>query len=252
MLSSLAMTCFLLLASLVILRDLVMTEARFIPSFGRRKTRKLRTHSQKALDEILPRLRLSLDQKGRALPQDEVWLEIGFGGGEHFLEQLRQNPSISMIGCEPYTNGVAKLLMHLSPGDYGRVFLWTEDVRYLLGSIPPSYFSCVFILFPDPWSKNRHSQRRLISKEFMEQLWPTLQEGAFLYVASDNPSYIAHIWDALHDFPGLILCEGPSSADPHTWASRPQDWPATRYEQKALKQGKKCAYMRFQKREMAN
>jgi tRNA (guanine-N7-)-methyltransferase len=212
------------------------------PSFGRRKARKLRVQSQEAYDTILPLVRLhpeSVPFKDKDT-DTEVWLEIGFGGGEHFLEQLQNNPTISMIGCEPFMNGVAKLLMQLDPKDYDRVRVWHEDVRHLLKGISPGYFSRVFILFPDPWPKKRHHPRRLITKEFVEQLWPTLKEGAPLYVASDDQPYLEQIQEVLYNFPGLhlVMCE----------TARPQGWPSTRYEQKALKQGKKCVYMCFQKR----
>lgn len=217
-----------------------MLENRLRPSFGRRKARKLRVQSQEAYDKILPLVRLHPESMPFKDKATEVWLEIGFGGGEHFLEQLQNNPTISMIGCEPFMNGVAKLLMQLDPEDYDRVRVWHEDVRHLLKGILPDYFSRVFILFPDPWPKKRHHPRRLITKEFVEQLWPTLKEGAHVYVASDDQPYLEQIQEVLYNFPGLhlVMCE----------TERPQGWPSTRYEQKALKLGKTCVYMCFQKR----
>lgn len=179
----------------------------------------------------------------------EIWLEIGFGGGEHMLEQLTQNPFIAMVGCEPFMNGVAKFLTQLSPEDYNRVRIWHEDVRYLLDHISPSFFARAFILFPDPWPKERHHPRRLITRKFMDTLLPTLKEGAVLHVASDDVDYVEQIQTVLYNHPELELCKGPASADPGTWEARPEGWPVTRYEQKALTQGKKCAYMVFQKKE---
>jgi tRNA (guanine-N7-)-methyltransferase len=222
---------------------------KLTPSFGRRKARKLRDQSQRAYTDLLPLVKIDQPNKPFETDFPEIWLEIGFGGGEHMLEQLTQNPSVAMIGCEPFMNGVAKFLAHLSPEDYHRTRIWHEDGRYLLESIPNSYFQRTFILFPDPWPKTRHHQRRLITKEFMAKLWPTLKDGALLHVASDDASYVAHIQDALYGYPNLILCEGPISADPITWSDRPEGWPETRYEQKALTSGKKCAYMLFQKKE---
>jgi tRNA (guanine-N7-)-methyltransferase len=244
-------------------------------SFGRRKARKLRETSQKAYEDILPLVRIDLSSLDLALSvfnpngtipaqefgcQDiaqqifkntpsETWLEIGFGGGEHILEQLAQNPSVAMVGCEPFMNGVAKLLTHLLPEDYDRVRIWHEDVRYLLDHIPPSFFTRAFILFPDPWPKKRHQVRRLITQEFIERLLPTLKEGAFLHVASDDASYVEQIQAVLYHHPELVLCKGPLSADPLTWDARPEGWPITRYEQKAMTQSKNCAYMEFQKKE---
>lgn len=222
---------------------------RLKPSFGRRKARKMRQKSQKAYEELLPLLKLDSTQTFFNNSPTETWLEIGFGGGEHMLEQLARNPDTAIVGCEPFMNGVAKMLAHLSPQDYSRVRIWHEDVRYLLEFSPPSYFSKVFILFPDPWPKKRHQQRRLITTDFITKLLPTLKRGAFLHVASDDSSYVEQIQTVFFSHPSFTLCEGPSSANPLTWGNRPEGWPKTRYEQKALFQGKRCAYMTFQTQE---
>lgn len=217
-------------------------------SFGRRKARKLRLHSQKAYDDILPLVKIDLKEK--IFPHDpaEVWLEIGFGGGEHLLAQLHHTPSVAIVGCEPFMNGVAKLLAHLPSADYERVRVWPEDVRSLLEVIPPGYFTRIFILFPDPWPKKRHNHRRLISSEFMEMLLPTLKEGGLLYVASDDGAYVEQIQEVLYHHPLLARKEGPPSSDPLTWSDAPEGWFSTRYEQKALAQHKPCAYMVFRKK----
>jgi len=215
-------------------------------SYGRLKARKLREQSQRAYDDILPLVKL--DPQKMSLNAPDIWLEIGFGGGEHLLEQLRQNPYVSIIGCEPFMNGVAKLVAQLQTPDYDRVKIWNEDARLLLTEIPLSYFARCFILFPDPWPKKRHNRRRLISHEFIEELLPKLKEGAYLHVASDDAPYVEQIQEILYDHPALTLVSGPPSPDPLSWGSRPQDWPETRYEQKALEAGKKCAYMVFEKR----
>ncbi len=227
----------------------LMMQTQLTRSYGRKKARKLRTTSQKAYEEILPLVKIDQANSFFDKHSREIWLEIGFGGGEHLLAQLAQNPSVSMIGCEPFMNGVAKLLTHLDPKDYDRVRIWHDDVRYLVDVIPPLFFTHAFILFPDPWPKKRHHSRRLITKEFMDKLRSTLREGALLHIASDDVSYVEQIQGVLYNDPTLILCEGPPSSNPSTWTSRPEGWPPTRYEQKALSMGKKCAYMRFQKKE---
>ena len=222
---------------------------KLISTFGRRKARKLRVTSQRAYEDILPLLKIESVQQIFKNKPPEIWLEIGFGGGEHLLEQLAKNPSVSVVGCEPFMNGVAKFLAHLSPEDYDRVRIWHEDARYLLDQLPPSFFGRAFILFPEPWPKKRQHHRRLITHEFMAKLLPTLKEGSLLYVASDDLSYVAHIQTVLYNHPQLVRREGPLSADPALWGKRPEGWPLTRYEEKAMTQGKKCAYMVFQKQE---
>lgn len=222
---------------------------KLIVSYGRRKARKLRATSQRAYEDLLPLLKIDSAQEMLKNKCPEVWLEIGFGGGEHMLAQLTQNPAISMVGCEPFMNGVAKFLTQLLPEDYGRVQIWNEDVRYLLEQTPLCFFSRAFILFPDPWPKKRHQPRRLITLPFISQLLPTLKPGALLHIASDDISYVEQIQAVLYHHPELVFCKGPSSADPATWEARPDGWPTTRYEQKAVTQGKRCAFMVFQKKE---
>jgi len=217
-------------------------------SFGRRKARKLRHQSQTAYDEILPLVRIDLKKKLFENDPPEVWLEIGFGGGEHLLAQLAKNPSIAMVGCEPFMNGVAKLLAHLSPSDYTRMRVWPEDVRLLLETIPPAYFTRIFILFPDPWPKKRHNPRRLISPAFMDMLLPTLKEEGLLSIASDDIAYVEQIQEVLYHRPTLVREEGPPSSNPLTWNTAPDGWFPTRYEQKAQAHHKPCAYMMFRKK----
>ncbi len=223
-----------------------MYTTKIKPSFGRRKARKLRAQSHQAYEDILPLLALKSVERPFENEPQELWLEIGFGGGEHLLEQLAQHSHIGIIGAEPFINGVAQLVGHLLPEDYNRVRIWHEDVRYLLEKISLHCFDRVFILFPDPWPKKRHHNRRLITKSFMDQLLPRMKNGAFLHVASDDVSYVEQIQEVLYNHPQLQLKEGPASFDPETWTERPEGWPATRYEQKALRQGKRCAYMLFQ------
>jgi tRNA (guanine-N7-)-methyltransferase len=209
-------------------------------SYGRKKARKLRQQSQSAYEKVLPHV---LIKPGESFTEyTEVWLEIGFGGGEHLLAQLEENPSIHMVGCEPFMNGVAKLVAHLQKADYSRVKIWQDDVRLLLKDIPDSYFSRTFILFPDPWPKKRHQHRRLITADFINALLPKLKPHALLHIASDDLSYVEQIQVVLSTHPSLSLTSGPE-----IWTDRPEGWPPTRYEQKALNAGKKCAYMVFEK-----
>lgn len=224
---------------------------KIIPSFGRRRIRQLKKTCDNAYKNLLPFLKVNPTQGLFEELSQDIWLEIGFGGGEHMVEQLARNPAIQMVGCEPFINGMAKCLTQLKTEDYGRVKLWEGDVRELLPLIPGATFSKVFILFPDPWPKKRHYHRRLITIEFINQLSLALKEEAFLYIASDDVTYVEHIQEVLKVSPHFTPRCGPLSPDPSRWTPRPQDWPSTRYEQKALAEGKKCAYMVFQKKEVA-
>jgi tRNA (guanine-N7-)-methyltransferase len=214
--------------------------------FGRRKGWKLRPHQAGLIAGLLPQLALHL-QAGKppeayfdpALP--EVWLEIGFGGGEHLAAQAARHPGVGLIGAEPFVAGMAKLLSKISDAGLRNVRLYTEDARDILKALPDASLARVFILFPDPWPKLRHHKRRLIQMEFLDALARVLKPGGELRFASDDAGYVS--W-ALERF-----CAHPAfrwmAESAEDWRNRPEDWVPTRYEAKALEAGRVPAYLRL-------
>jgi tRNA (guanine-N7-)-methyltransferase len=223
--------------------------------YGRRKGRPLRKGQQHLIDMLLPRLAIDLPASGtfdprRLFPQSpdgppqEVWLEIGFGGGEHLAEQARANRHAGIIGCEVFLNGIATLLAQVEAHDLGNVRIYPEDARDLLDRLPEASLDRVFLLFPDPWPKRRHAARRFIQTERLDQLARLLKPGGEFRVASDDPGYITWALAHLTAHPRFQwLAQGPRD-----WRERPADWPPTRYEAKALREGRKPAFFRFRRR----
>lgn len=242
-----------------------MEDTRRRTLHGRRRGKKLRAGQQSLLDTLLPRLALALPAEpvvtpegdvrespakidlarafGGALPPDGVWLEVGFGGGEHLVWQAGTHPSVGLIGCEPYVNGVAKCLAHIERTGVGNVRLFDNDARFVMAALPAQSLSRAFVLFPDPWPKTRHHKRRFVQRANLDVLARLLKPGAELRLATDDPSYLP--WMVEHacqhrDFEWLA--EGPAD-----WRSRPADWPATRYEQKMLA-GHRPVFLRLRRR----
>ncbi len=223
---------------------------RELRSFGRRRGRKLSPRQQALVDELLPVLAASLDAPAPspltslfAQPVGEVWLEIGFGGGEHLLWQARQHPHVGMIGCEPFLDGIVKVLTAVDDagGGLGNVRLHPDDARPLLRWLPDGSISRAFILFPDPWPKARHKKRRLVSEVTLRELARVMAPGAELRLGTDIADYARHMLIA-------IAGEGSFSwtaTGPGDWRQRPDDWPQTRYEAKAVREGRRCSYLRF-------
>src|SRR5262249_5216172 len=143
---------------------------RFIHSYGRRRGRPLRKGRAASLAELLPKIAITPPKPGAELDLstlfaarvNEVWLEIGFGGGEHLAFQAQANHAIGFIGCEPYVNGMAALLAHVQSQALANLRVWPGDARELLPALPDASTGRAFILFPDPWPKTRHHKRRLI------------------------------------------------------------------------------------------
>ena len=230
-------------------RDRSMPEQRRF--YGRRKGRPLRKGQQQLIDTLLQRLALELPSAGKLDPRSlfapavrQLWLEIGFGGGEHLAEQARANPDAGIIGCEVFLNGIATLLAQVAQHDLKNVRIHPEDARDLLDCLPDAALDRVFLLFPDPWPKRRHAARRFIQTERLDQLARLMKPGAEFRVASDDPGYIT--WALAHltahpDFQWL-------AQRPRDWRERPDDWPQTRYEAKALREGRKPCFFRFRRR----
>lgn len=220
---------------------------------GRRQGRPLRRNRRALVERLLPDLSIDLE----AFPSDpatlfpvpvrDIWLEVGFGGGEHLLHQAIRHPDIGIIGCEPFLNGVARLLsdMEKAESPVRNVRLLTDDARALLDVLPADSIGRVFVLFPDPWPKNRHHRRRFVAPAQLESLARVMKPGAELRLATDHVGYLR--WMLLHtlDHPGFRwLAQGPDD-----WRHRPADWPPTRYEEKALAKGIPSTYLRFERRE---
>ena len=229
-----------------------MVEARRRTLHGRRRGKKLRAGQQSLLETLLPRLALALPVEpakidlaqafGGSLPPDGVWLEVGFGAGEHLVWQAEQNPGVGLIGCEPYLNGVAKCLAHIERAGVTNVRLFTDDARLLMAALPARSLSRAFVLFPDPWPKTRHHKRRFVRRENLDRLAELMLPGAELRLATDDPSYLPWMVEHAGTHPAFEwLAEGPAD-----WRGRPADWPATRYEQKML--AGKPVFLRLRRR----
>ena len=207
---------------------------------GRRRGKKLRAGQQALLDTLLPRLALAVPPApgridlaaafGGQLPPDGVWLEVGFGAGEHLVWQAEQHPGVGLIGCEPYLNGVAKCLAHVERAGVANIRLFTDDARLVMAALPERSLARAFVLFPDPWPKSRHHKRRFVQRETLSRLAELMVPDAELRLATDDPSYLP--WMIEHAIPHRAfewLAERPAD-----WRQRPADWPATRYERKQL------------------
>jgi tRNA (guanine-N7-)-methyltransferase len=219
-------------------------------SFGRRRGRRLSAHQASLLKEVLPRVGLDLSSacpsSATALfarPCSEVWLEIGFGGAEHLIWQAIQNPHVGLIGCEVFEDGVVKALASIEEQGLNNVKLAVEDARDVLRWLPENSLARVFILFPDPWPKRRHVKRRLVSGYLFPLLFRAIAPGAELRISTDIGDYARTMLLAVRAFPGLAW----EASGPEDWRTRGPDWPATRYEGKALAEGRRCYFFRFRK-----
>lgn len=172
---------------------------------------------------------------------------MGFGGGEHLAAQAAAHPETGFVGCEPFLNGVAKFLVRAEDEALGNVRVFADDARLLLDALPDACVGRAFVLFPDPWPKARHHRRRFIAPGNLDALARVLRDGAELRMASDDMGYVR--WMLFHTLGhGAFDWTARGAAD---WRERPDDWPATRYEAKALERGARCAYLRFRRRPRA-
>lgn len=219
---------------------------------GRRQGRPLRRNRRELAERLLPGLSIDLEafpsdpETLFAVPVREIWLEVGFGGGEHLLFQATRNPDIGFIGCEPFRNGVARLLsdMEAAESPIRNIRLLTDDARALLDVLPAASIGRVFVLFPDPWPKNRHHRRRFIAPVQLDALARVMKPGAELRIATDHIGYLRWILQHTLDHPAFRWCaQGPGD-----WRRRPDDWPPTRYEEKARAKGIVSTYLRFERR----
>jgi tRNA (guanine-N7-)-methyltransferase len=230
--------------------DSAMTETRPLRSYGRRKGKPLSARKERLLKDLLPRLRLGLAKPApKALqalfpvPVQEVWLEIGFGSGEHLIWQAAQHKNVGLIGCEPFINGVAALLGAIDERGIEIIRVHDGDAREVLAWLPDGSVARIFILFPDPWPKKRQLKRRLISSDTIKDIVRVLVTGGELRFASDSADYTARVQFYM-DKSGAFSRVAIGSSE---WADRPPDWPETRYERKALSDERQPFYLIYRR-----
>ncbi len=218
--------------------------------FGRRKGHKLRLHQADLIEHLLPRLALDVASPAPSNladmfdpPADDIRLEIGFGGGEHLVAEARSSPTTGFIGCDPYVNGMAKILTQIETHNIGNIRLFAGDAAELLAWAPRHSLGRIDLIHPDPWPKRRHWKRRFVQDATVAAMARVLKpDGEFRFV-SDIADYCA--WTLLH----------LSRSSDFSWtAERASDWrlpwadyTVTRYGAKAEREGRQATYLRFRK-----
>jgi tRNA (guanine-N7-)-methyltransferase len=218
--------------------------------FGRRKGHRLRSHQADLIESLLPHLSLDIGAPSAAdlatlfdAKAESVRLEIGFGGGEHLIAEARAHPQIGFIGCEPYVNGMAKILSAIETHNIGNIKLFAGDAAELLAWAAPHSLDRIDLIHPDPWPKRRHWKRRFVQDLTVAAMARVLKpSGEFRFVC-DIDDYVA--WTLQH------LARSPD----FTWmAERADDWrlpwpdyTITRYGRKAMREGRQAAYLRFRR-----
>ncbi len=217
--------------------------------YGRRHGKALRPTQRRHLEELLPRLAVPGVALGHAIDPAtlfpdarEVWLEIGFGGGEHLAATAAAHPDIGFLGCEPFVNGVAMALRQIElAGAEGNTRIHVGDARELIDLLPDGALGRVYLLYPDPWPKARHRDRRFTSAENLAALARVMASGAELRLATDIPDYVAHSLASIAEVPAFDRSAAPIDAP---WPG----WHRTRYEAKAISAGRRPNYLIFTRR----
>lgn len=206
--------------------------------YGRVKGKKLRPRQEWLLERFLPRLAWP-EVKFTNAPR-EIWLEVGFGGGEHAYALSIANPDIGIIAAEVFENGICSLLSRLAPEGVEapvpplNLRLFTDDARPLIHSMPDASLAKIFLMFPDPWPKARHAKRRFVHPEVLSEVARVLVKGGEWRIASDDPTY--------QDWTDAVLAVQSRFAITCRTQTRPEGWPPTRYEAKAIAAGRQPVY----------
>ena len=202
--------------------------------YGRRKGPALSARQEQLIETVLPtltpQLQQGLDPKRYFDDVDDVWLEIGFGAGEHLHWQAQHHPRVGIIGAEPFVNGVAKLLTRIEEEPAPNIRLYMDDARDIISALPDASLGRVFVLFPDPWPKLRHHKRRFLQTEMLDYLARVMTPGAELRFGSDDAPLLEFTLEILMAHPAFAW----TATRAIDWQQRTPDWPQTRYEAKQL------------------
>jgi tRNA (guanine-N7-)-methyltransferase len=188
------------------------------------------------MESLLPQVAVDLENP-LARMQGRKILEIGFGGGEHLAHQAALNPGVSYIGAEAFQNGVAKLLSEIEKRKLDNVQVHYGDARALLEVLPDASFERIYLLYPDPWPKERQKKRRFVNPANLAHFARVLQPGGAFWFASDIEDYVA--WTREHVAASGLFREVGDAQEPF------ENWIETRFEARARKEGRGTAYLRF-------
>ncbi|MEP3277562.1 MAG: tRNA (guanosine(46)-N(7))-methyltransferase TrmB [Stappiaceae bacterium] len=228
-----------------------MTEPYRGTFYGRRVGKPLKGRQADLMRTLFPDLKIDLSSGGDLAPValfgkpfKKNWIEIGFGGGEHFIHQLNADTASAGIGCEPFVSGMAKAVASISAGRLeDRVRLFDDDAAILLDRLVGASLDRAFLLYPDPWPKKRHWKRRFISGQNLDRLAKVLKPGSEFRFASDIDSYVRWTIDHIAEHSSFDQIE----KNPEKWLQPWPDWPGTRYEAKALREGRQPKYLTFRR-----
>ncbi len=231
--------------------------------FGRRKGRVIRKTKTTLLEAFLPALRINeqtvFDRRLMfGTPVNQICLEIGFGNGEHLAGQAKNNPDTGFIGAEVFQNGVANLLtlltgikttdelpetISLEAGRTDNIRVFDNDIRLLFEKIPDGFLDKVFILFPDPWPKKRHASRRIVNPENLQEIARILKKDGLLRIATDHKIYKSWVLHQMHDCPDFEW----TATCGNDWKHEPSDWVQTKYQRKALAEGRRPVFLDYRR-----
>ena len=210
--------------------------------FGRRSGKKLHGGQQAVFDDLLPQLEIKLEgplDPRRLFPEAErIVVEIGYGGGEHLARKASEEPEAGFIGCEVFTGGIGKMVGAIAEREIDNVRLFTDDALKLLVTLPDASVDAVYLLYPDPWPKTRHHKRRFVSPVTLAELARVIRPGGIFYFASDIEDYAD--WTLAHIVREPRFRFAPEA--PGSWHQPYPGWEATRYEQKARREGRMISF----------
>ena len=215
--------------------------------YGRIKGKTLTPTQRERLDAYLPTIQVRDVETGKVdLPAQfdndkPIWLEIGFGAGEHLAHIAGKNPDVNFVGCEPFINGVAAALRHFQNGNLSNVRVHPWDARALFDALPDATFERVYLLYPDPWPKARHAERRFMHPDNLKEIARLLKPGCELRLASDIPEYIDHGLEKIGEVPEFSEV---SRDRKEPW----EGWFRTRYEAKAIRENRTPQYVIFKRK----
>ena len=219
------------------------------PLYGRRKGKPLAAYQEELLERLLPHLAVDVSApidlaRLFTARRRDIWLEIGFGAGEHLLSAAARHPDVGVIGCEPFVNGVARVLADLAGADLGNVRLHCGDAGELIDRLPDASLGRVFLFYPDPWPKRRQRRRRFVSDAMLARLARAMRSGAELRFATDVDDYGGWTLARLLRSPDFAWTAECAS----DWRAPWPDWVPTRYEAKAAAAGRRPCYVTARRR----